>query len=121
MLTNRCSLRLSKILKEHRFPQMSIEFDSDYYDLSGNLLYNVSSEVEKNNLIFAPYIAEVIDRFEIDLDLYLSVINTKEGYRYRIYDPESETEILSNPNESEIASKVYEECIEAAINYYYHD
>ena len=89
MLTNRCSLRLSKILKEHRFPQMSIEFDSDYYDLSGNLLYNVSSEVEKNNLIFAPYIAEVIDRFEIDLDLYLS--------------------------------KVYEECIEAAINYYYHD
>ena len=122
MLTDRCNFRLSKFLQEYRFPQRSIEFDSDYYTQSGELLCNVSDSAEKKDLIFAPYFCEVLDRFEIDLGLYLSVFYTTKGYQYRIYDPDNNKyEILSNLNGVDVSIRAYELCIEAAIKYYYND
>ena len=123
MLTDRCSFKLSILLKEHRFPQRSIEFDSDYYTQSGELLYAVPDTAEKGDLIFAPYIAEVIDRLEIDLGLHLTVAyKTDKGYQYRIYDPDnSDYEIISNLEGIDMSQEAYELGIEAAINYYYHD
>ena len=117
MLTNRCNFELSKFLKEHRFPQRSIEFDSDYYDEFGKLVYNVKSDIDKAGLTFAPFFAEVIDRFELDLDLYLSVFYTAKGYQYRIYDPSEGTEILSNLDGFDMSSPVYELCIREALEY----
>lgn len=112
MLTDRCNFRLSKFLKDHGFPQRSIEFDSDYYDCSGVLHYNLGPEVEKEDLIFAPYIAEVIDRLEIDHDLYLSVCyDESNGYQYRIYDLNSKSEIISKLFGIEDSNKAYELCI----------
>ena len=116
MLTNRCSFEISKILKEHGFTQYSIEFHSDYYDESGKLIYNV--EDNTGGLIFAPYICEVIDRFEIDLGLYLDVHYDIDGFQYRIYDPSEPREILSNLMNVELSSVAYEECILEAIEYY---
>lgn len=118
MLTDRCSFKVCKILKEHGFPQNSLEFDSDYYDDSERLHYRVEGDIE--NLIFAPYVCEVIDRFEIDLDLYLSVHYSgyTDGFQYRIYDPSSNTEILSDFKGAELSSVVYEQCILKAIEYY---
>lgn len=122
MLTNRCNFKISKLLKEHRFPQRSIEFDSDYYTQSGELLYAVPDTVEKGDLIFAPYICEVIDRFNIDLGLHLSIFYTPKGYQYRIYDPENNNyESLSNFEDIDLSQTAYELGIEAVINYYYHD
>lgn len=121
MLTNRCSYNLSKFLKEHRFPQRSIEFDSDYYDNSEKLVYNVGSEIEKTDLVFAPFIAEVIDRLELDLNIYLSVFLTPRGYQYRIYDPDLNAEILSDLKDIELADKVYDLGIRKALEYYYED
>ena len=120
MLTNRCSKNLSIILKNHGFPQASIEFDSDYYNEDGKLIYNREKELEnKSELIFAPYICEVIDRFELDLDLYLSVNYNNSCYTYRIYDPTENVEILSDSKENiELSSKAYELCIMKAIEYY---
>ena len=122
MLTDRCNFKLSKLLKEHKFPQRSIEFNSDYYTQNGELIYAVPDTTEKRDLIFAPYISEVIDRLEIDLGLYLSVFLTTKGYQYRIYDPDNNNyEIMSNLEGIELSLVAYELCIEAAINYYYHD
>ena len=116
MLTNRCSFNLSKILKEHGFPQVSIEFFSDYYDNLGNLNYNLESGFEE--FIFAPYICEVIDRFDIDLDLHLSIRLLKNGFQYRIYDLNNNVEILSTLNKVKLSSEAYEQCILRAIEYY---
>lgn len=122
MLTDRCNIKISKLLKEHGFPQRSIEFDSDYYTQSGELLYAVPEIADRKDLIFAPYVSEVIDRLEIDLGLYLSVILTTRGYQYRIYDPDNNNyEILSDIIDTNTSQRAYELCIEAAINYYYHD
>lgn len=122
MLTDRCNFKLSKLLKEHRFPQRSIVFDSDYYTQDGELLYEIPDTTEKGDLIFAPYVAEVIDVLEIDLGLYLSVFLTTKGYQYRIYDPDNDNyEALSNFEGIELSQVAYELGIEAAINYYYYD
>ena len=122
MLTNRCNYELSKYLKEHRFPQRSIEFDSDYYkDDTRELVYNVGSEVDKTGLTFAPFFAEVIDRLELDLNLYLSVFLTPGGYQYRIYDPDLDVEIISDLKDIELADKAYDLCIRRALEYYYED
>ncbi len=67
MLTNRCSFNLCKVLKNHKFPQYSIHFDSSYYTPEGRLVYNLNKI--DNDLIFAPYICEAIDRIETDLYL----------------------------------------------------
>lgn len=116
MLTERCSFKICKVLKERGFPQYSLEFCSDYYDESGRLVYNVEDNTD--GLIFAPYICEVIDRFELDLNLYLSVYYNTNGFQYRIYDPSESKEILSNIKNIELSSVVYEKCILKAIEYY---
>ena len=120
MLTNRCSEKLCRILKEHGFPQCSIEFDSDYYNELGNLVYGVNILDEKSNLVFAPYICEVIDRFELDLDIYISAeySTSGNGWQYRIYDPSENVEITSDLSGIELSTKAYELGILKAIEYY---
>ena len=122
MLTNRCNYDFSKYLKEHRFPQRSIEFDSDYYkDDTRELVYSVESEVDKAGLTFAPFFAEVIDRLEIDLGLYLSIFLIPGGYRYRIYDPDLNVEIVSDPINTGLSDEAYDQCIRKALRYYYEE
>lgn len=120
MLTNRCSEKLCKILKEHGFPQCSIEFDSDYYNELGKLEYKVDTLEDISNLVFAPYICEVIDRFIIDLDIYISAEYSTggNGWQYRIYDPSKNVEITSDLRGIELSTKVYELGILKAIEYY---
>ena len=117
MLTNRCSFKVCRILKEHGFPQSSLVFDSDYYDDYGNLHYNIDDS-NTENLIFAPYVCEVIDRFEIDLDLYLSVYYSSGWFQYRIYDLSNDIEIVSDLKGIEMSLVAYEQCILKAIEYY---
>ena len=113
---------LARLELREDLEQRSIVFDSDYYTQDGELLYAVPDTTEKGDLIFAPYVAEVIDVLEIDLGVYLSVFLTSKGYQYRIYDPDNEDyEALSNFEGIELSKIAYELGIEAVINYYYHD
>ena len=117
MLTDRCSFELSKILKEHNFPQRSFEFFSDYYTENRDLIFN--KEDAGPDLIFAPLICEVLDRFDIDLNINLSVyynINCK--IQYRIFDLTEGVKICKTLENEDILSRAYELCILEAIKYY---
>lgn len=116
MLTNRCSFELSKILKKHNFPQSSFVFYSDYYTDTGELVFN--KEESSPDLTFAPLICEVIDRFDIDLNLNLTVSYYNDGFQYRIYDAIDNVEITSNLKNEDLPSRAYELCILEAIKYY---
>ena len=116
MLTNRCSFKLSKILKKHNFPQNSFIFDSDYYTDEGELVFNKEESIP--DLTFAPLICEVIDRFDIDLNLNLTVSYYNDGFQYRIYDAIDNVEITSNLKNEDLPSRAYELCILDAIKYY---
>lgn len=118
MLTLRCSEKISKILKEHKFPQNSIEFESDYYKGDGTETLQYYPTKITEDLIFAPYISEVLDRFEIDLDLYISIeYKGNNNWTYRIFDPTKNIEITSELIGVELSSNAYEEAILKAIEY----
>lgn len=129
----KCSLEIALKLKEIGFPQQSLCLSNTHYVL-GDLIYNKKlyklgdyiydleyiEDENKDKLIFIPYYAEIIDWFEVEKNLSLSIWNDGKGYKYSIYDMNEDEDSYFSYTGNDIDSPITinEVCINKAIDIY---